>query len=200
MQPTVAIREPSTRPRGIIVIRRPTPLAPGAEDALFARLRAARFEARPAADSLAEALAAVARRHEAAGLPVGVLAWGAAAAEALGAAIDPARVGAVVCLGGPLGADVAVLAQVRSPVLCVVGARDAGGLAAMDHAFRELPAVKELVVVPRVRDLDEEPAREEVARLATHWFDRFLGAGRVPLRRSGMTIPGPQPDALTTAD
>jgi putative phosphoribosyl transferase len=99
---------------------------------------------------------------------------GAAAALQLAARGDP--VAAVVSRGGrPDLAGRAALAQVTTPTLLIVGGDDHVVIDLNRKAFAELGGVKELVIVPGATHLFEEPGTlEEVARLATGWFTRYL--------------------------
>ena len=101
---------------------------------------------------------------------------GAAAALRAAAKLGPA-VFAVVSRGGRPDMTGAVLADVRSPTLLIVGERDLTVLGLNRRAFAQLRAEKELAVVPGATHLFEEPgALEEVTRLAADWFVRHLGA------------------------
>ncbi|WP_242343015.1 phosphoribosyltransferase family protein [Anaeromyxobacter terrae] len=101
---------------------------------------------------------------------------GAAAALAAAAAL-PELVAAVVSRGGrPDLTPVALLEQVRAPVLLVVGSRDDTVLRLNRSVLLHLHAA-ELTVVPGASHLFEEPgALESVARLAARWFDRRFSA------------------------
>jgi len=120
-------------------------------------------------------------------LPLGYFgaSTGAAAALAAAAAL-PGRVAAVVSRGGrPDLVAPAVLAEVRAPVLLLVGGRDEAVLGMNREAAAHLRQV-ELSVVPGATHLFEEPgALETVARRAADFFTRHLagavhaaGAGR----------------------
>jgi len=98
-----------------------------------------------------------------------------AAAALLAAAQRPTAVGAIVSRGGRPDLARTVLAQVHVPTLLIVGERDEAVLAWNREALAELPAEKELAIVPGATHLFEEPgALEEVARLASVWFARHL--------------------------
>jgi putative phosphoribosyl transferase len=92
------------------------------------------------------------------------------AAAALGSSI-----GAVVSRGGRPDLAKEALAHVQSPTLLIVGGNDDVVLQLNREAFARLPGTKQLVIVPGATHLFEEPgALEEVARLATEWFKRYL--------------------------
>jgi putative phosphoribosyl transferase len=99
-----------------------------------------------------------------------------AAAALMAAAGRPAIVGAVVSRGGrPDLADDA-LDKVAAPTLLVVGGRDDVVIELNRQAFDRLRGPKALEIVPGATHLFGEPgALEQVARLATDWFVRYLG-------------------------
>jgi pimeloyl-ACP methyl ester carboxylesterase len=68
-----------------------------------------------------------------------------------------------------------VLERVRAPTLLIVGGYDEVVIDLNRQAYDALAATKELVIVPGATHLFEEPGTlEEVARLATEWFQRYL--------------------------
>jgi putative phosphoribosyl transferase len=99
------------------------------------------------------------------------------AAAALWAAADlGTRVAAVVSRGGRPDLAGPRLGDVRAPTLLIVGENDRQVLELNREAQRSLRCPNELAVVPRATHLFEEPgALEEVARLATEWFAKYLG-------------------------
>lgn len=99
---------------------------------------------------------------------------GAAAALKAAASIG-AGIAAVVSRGGRPDLAEQALAQVHAPTLLLVGGNDETVLRLNRQALAQLPATKELVVIPGATHLFEEPGTlEEVARLATAWFQRFF--------------------------
>ncbi|BBL81017.1 DeoR family transcriptional regulator [Rubrobacter xylanophilus] len=114
------------------------------------------------------------------GLGIGYFGASTGAAAALVAAARlPDAVGAVVSRGGRPDLAGDELERVRSPVLLIVGGRDAAVLELNREALRQLPPRTRLEVVPGAAHLFEEPgALEEVARLAAGWFARYIGGGR----------------------
>lgn len=84
-------------------------------------------------------------------------------------------VGAVVSRGGRPDLAWAVLPEVKSPVLLIVGERDEAVIQLNQEAYAQLKYVKELKIVPGASHLFEEPgALDEVARLASEWFRKYL--------------------------
>lgn len=99
---------------------------------------------------------------------------GAAAALRAAAAL-PDRIQAVVSRGGRPDMALRVLGQVRAPTLLIVGGHDEIVIDLNRQAYAALSATKELAIVPGATHLFEEPgALEEVARLASDWFQRYL--------------------------
>ena len=105
---------------------------------------------------------------------------GAAAALKAAAALG-SSIGAVVSRGGRPDLAEAALVHVESPTLLIVGGNDEVVLQLNRQAFARLPGKKELAIVPGATHLFEEPgALEEVARLATQWFKRYLHSRSSP--------------------
>jgi pimeloyl-ACP methyl ester carboxylesterase len=100
------------------------------------------------------------------------------AAAALRAAADVgSRIKAIVSRGGRPDMAESALDRVQAPTLLIVGGRDDVVIELNQRAFERLRGVKELVIVPGATHLFEETgALEEVARLATRWFGRYLGS------------------------
>ncbi len=99
---------------------------------------------------------------------------GAAAALKAAASLGPV-IGAVVSRGGRPDLAKDALAHVQSPTLLIVGGNDEAVLQLNRSAYTRLTGEKELAVVPGATHLFEEPGTlEEVARLATQWFKRYL--------------------------
>lgn len=98
-----------------------------------------------------------------------------AAAALIAAAQLPDDVGAVVSRGGRPDLAGDVLPRVQAPTLLIVGGDDHVVIALNQQAYDQLRATKELAVVPGATHLFEEPGTlEQVAKLATDWFLRYL--------------------------
>jgi putative phosphoribosyl transferase len=92
------------------------------------------------------------------------------AAAELGTEID-----AVVSRGGRPDLAGEALARVESPTLLIVGEYDDVVIQLNEAALGRLRCEKEMKIVPRASHLFEEPgAMEQVARLASDWFQRRL--------------------------
>ncbi len=111
-------------------------------------------------------------------LALGYFGASTGAAAALQAAAEAGnKVGTVVSRGGrPDLAGVKALAQVRCPVLLMVGGHDDVVIELNQQAYALLTCEKELSIVPGATHLFEEPGTlEQVAALASAWFVRYLG-------------------------
>ncbi|MFE0702348.1 phosphoribosyltransferase family protein [Streptomyces sp. NPDC058872] len=127
----------------------------------------------------------LAARPEGTGLPLGYFGASTGAAAALWAAGDPAsRVSAVVSRGGRPDLAGERLGRVRAPTLLVVGGADVLVLDLNRKARALLRCENRLAVVEGAGHLFEEPgALEEVAELATSWFDEHFRRQRVSTPR-----------------
>jgi putative phosphoribosyl transferase len=95
------------------------------------------------------------------------------------AAERPEEVGAIVSRGGRPDLAGDALARVRAPTLLIVGENDVPVIEMNREAMERLRVEKELKIVSGATHLFEEPgALEEVTRLASDWFVRYLGSGR----------------------
>jgi putative phosphoribosyl transferase len=87
------------------------------------------------------------------------------------------QVGAVVSRGGRPDLAGDALPHVTAPTLLIVGERDVPVIEMNEEALAKLNCDKELKIIPGATHLFEEPgALEEVARLATDWFQQHLVA------------------------
>jgi dienelactone hydrolase len=108
-----------------------------------------------------------------------------AAAALVAAARLPDTIEAVVSRGGRPDLAGRALEQVRAPTLLIVGGADEPVIEMNREALEVLTVEKEMVIVPGATHLFEEPgALEQVATLATDWFQRFLGRGMVEERKA----------------
>jgi putative phosphoribosyl transferase len=143
--------------------------------------REARFDIALLAARLGAAVRFLRHDPRTRGLPVGLFGASTGAASALRvAAGHPADVKAVVSRGGrPDLAGPDALPRVRAPTLLIVGAEDHGVITLNEEALDALTGCeREMVLVPHATHLFEEPGTlEEVARLASDWFVRFLASG-----------------------
>ena len=99
---------------------------------------------------------------------------GAAAALKAAASVG-ASLGAVVSRGGRPDLAEQDLDYVQAPTLLIVGGKDDIVIELNQHAYKKLGTEKDLIIIPGASHLFEEPGTlEEVARLATEWFKKYL--------------------------
>jgi putative phosphoribosyl transferase len=149
-----------------------------AEEEIDIQTRQFRFDI----DLLAKRLAATTdwlrRQSPTAHLRIGYFGASTGAAAALiAAALRPQMIDAVVSRGGRPDLAMAVLAQVKAPVLLIVGGDDEAVIQMNKRALARLRSEAKLEIVPGATHLFEEPGTlEQVATLAAAWFRRFLAA------------------------
>jgi putative phosphoribosyl transferase len=110
-------------------------------------------------------------------LPIGYFGASTGAAAALVAGAErPEVVRAVVSRGGRPDLAGASLPRVHAPTLLIVGGHDFSVIPLNQQALEQLGAEESrMEIVPEATHLFEEPgALEEVARLASDWFLRYL--------------------------
>jgi putative phosphoribosyl transferase len=108
-------------------------------------------------------------------LSVGYFGASTGAAAALKAAAAIPSIGAVVSRGGRPDLAESALGRVQAPTLLIVGGDDDVVIELNQQAYKQLRCEKRLTIVPGATHLFEEPgALEEVARLASEWFSRYL--------------------------
>ncbi len=111
-------------------------------------------------------------------LPIGLFGASTGAAAALiAAAKRPDQVKAVVSRGGRPDLAGEALTQVKAPTLLIVGGLDFPVIELNQQASCMLKTMWRLAIVPGATHLFEEPGTlEEVARLTSGWFCRYLKA------------------------
>jgi putative phosphoribosyl transferase len=146
------------------------------EEQIDMRTRHLRFDIGLLAERLAGATAWFQQHPDTANLRVGYFGASTGGGAALVAAAQlPDVVGAVVSRGGRPDLAGDALAQVRAPILLIVGSNDVPVIAMNRQAMEHLNVEHRLEIVPGATHLFEEPgALEEVARLARDWFLHYL--------------------------
>ena len=100
------------------------------------------------------------------------------AAALVAAAAQPAPVAAVVSRGGRPDLAIQYLPRVKAPTLLIVGGNDTGVLELNRKALDLLCCESKLEIVPGATHLFPEPgALEQVAFLASQWFQAHLASG-----------------------
>lgn len=155
------------------------------EEAVDLRTAHLRFDIGLLAERLAGATDWLLQHPDTRDLRIGYFGASTGAGAALVAAAErPQAVAAIVSRGGRPDLAGPALARVQAPTLLIVGGRDFPVIRLNEEALAQLRVPeKQLVIVPGATHLFEEPgALEEVARLATDWFVRYLSrttAGKV---------------------
>ncbi len=116
------------------------------------------------------------RQPRLADLPIGLFGASTGAGAALVAAASaPDIIAAVVSRGGRPDLAGAALAEVRIPVLLIVGGADGPVISLNEQALGKLAGEKKMVIVPRAGHLFEEAGTlDAVIDLAAEWFARKL--------------------------
>ena len=154
-----------------------TDLLTAQEEAVDERTRELRFDISLLAIRLVQITDWVRQHSPARHLRIGYFGASTGAAAALVAAVQrPEAVKAIVSRGGRPDLAGPVLPRVRAPTLLIVGGYDVGVIELNQQTLEQLQTEKELAIVPGATHLFEEPgALEQVARLATEWFRKYLG-------------------------
>jgi dienelactone hydrolase len=146
------------------------------EEAVDRRTRELRFDIDLLARRLVGATDWLDRQPETQELNLGYFGSSTGAAAALVAAPERVEsVDAIVSRGGRPDLAGPVLNQVRAPTLLIVGGLDYQVRRLNERALDRIPAEKKIEIVPGATHLFEEPgALEQVARLASDWFQHHL--------------------------
>ena len=147
---------------------------------LLTREEDAVYEARFNIDHLTGRLVAATKwireREQTAKMNIGYFGASTGAAAALkAAAMMQDTISAAVSRGGRPDLTGPDLHRVRAPILLIVGGDDDVVIGLNQDAYTKLSCTKKMEIVPGASHLFEEPgALEEVARLATEWFQLYL--------------------------
>lgn len=135
-----------------------------------------RFDIRLLGERLVQATDWVRQNPETSPLAIGYFGASTGAAAALAAAVErPEDVRAIVSRGGRPDLAGEVLPRVKAPTLLIVGGQDYPVITLNREALAQLRCEKQLVIVPGATHLFEEPgALEQVAKLASDWFKKYL--------------------------
>jgi dienelactone hydrolase len=146
------------------------------EEKVDLQTRHLRFDINLLAERLAYATDWLARNPDTRKLRIGYFGGSTGAAAALVAAAKrPHAVGPIVSRGGRPDLAGPAIARVTAPTLLIVGEKDLPVIALNRQALAQLPAEKQLVIVPGATHLFEEPGTlDRVAQLARDWFEHHL--------------------------
>jgi putative phosphoribosyl transferase len=146
------------------------------EELVDTRTAHLRFDIELLADRLVAATQWLARQPHTERLKVGLFGASTGGAAALVAAARvPDRIAAVVSRGGRPDLAGPALGHVQAPTLLIVGGDDQLVIGMNRQAAEQMNAPHTIEIVPGAGHLFEEPgALEEVARLASDWFRKYL--------------------------
>ena len=146
------------------------------EEVVDARTAQLRFDIDLLAERLVDATDWLTQFPDTKHLRIGYFGASTGAAAALAAAaVRPDAVRAIVSRGGRPDLAGAALTSVQAPTLLIVGEHDDQVVQLNRQALTQLRCEKRLVIVPGATHLFEEAgALDEVARLASGWFQRHL--------------------------
>jgi putative phosphoribosyl transferase len=146
------------------------------EEAVDLRTRQLRFDIGLLAERLVGATDWLRDNPATQNLRIGYFGASTGAGAALVAAAErPDEVDAVVSRGGRPDLAGEALSRVEAPTLLIVGGSDVPVIGMNEEALGRMHVEKRLEIVPGATHLFEEVgALEEVARLASSWFRRYL--------------------------
>jgi pimeloyl-ACP methyl ester carboxylesterase len=146
-----------------------------------------RFDIELLAQRLAGATDWLVNNQETRHLNIGYFGASTGAAAALVAATKhPDVVRAIVSRGGRPDLAGSSLPHVKAPTLLIVGGDDAPVIELNEQAREQMRIECKIVIVPGATHLFEEPGKlEEVAKLATDWFTKYLTKAKAAKNRTG---------------
>jgi len=144
------------------------------EELVDTRTAHLRFDIELLADRLVGTSEWLAREHP--NLKIGLFGASTGGGAALvTAARVPDRIKAVVSRGGRPDLAGAALPHVKAPTLLIVGGDDTPVIQMNQEAYDRMTALRKMIIIPGASHLFDEPGTlEEVARLATEWFEKYL--------------------------
>jgi len=146
------------------------------EEAIDERTAQLRFDIDLLAERLLQAKEWLAQQKETKDLVIGYFGSSTGGGAALVAAAKDASIKAIVSRGGRPDLAGGALVKVQSPTLLIVGGNDEEVIEMNKEAMGKMQCEVKLEIVEGATHLFEETGKlEEVARLATDWFKRYLG-------------------------
>ena len=144
------------------------------EELVDTRTAHLRFDIELLADRLVGTSEWLVREHP--NLKIGLFGASTGGGAALVAAARvPDRIKAVVSRGGRPDLAGAALPHVKAPTLLIVGGDDTPVIQMNQEAYDRMTTLRKMIIIPGASHLFEEPGTlEEVARLATEWFKKYL--------------------------
>jgi len=147
------------------------------EEAIDMQTAHLRFDIDLLADRLVQTKEWLLKQPDTKNLKVGYFGSSTGGGAALVAAAKDPSIKAVVSRGGrPDLAGAGVLGKVQCPTLLIVGGNDEPVIGMNKDAMGKMKCEVKLEIVKGATHLFEEPGKlEEVARLASEWFKKYLG-------------------------
>jgi putative phosphoribosyl transferase len=152
------------------------------EELVDMRTAELRFDIGLLAERLVHATKWASEQAQTRDLRVGYFGSSTGGGAALVAAAElPNHVDAVVSRGGRPDLAGDALPKVKAPTLLIVGSEDRVVIDLNEEARAQMRCQVKIDIVPGASHLFEEPgALEQVAKLASNWFTRYLGANEQP--------------------
>jgi dienelactone hydrolase len=146
------------------------------EETIDRQLRHLRFDIGLLTERISSAIEWLGENSTTQNLRIGFLGSSTGSAAALMAAAEkPQALGAIVSRSGRPDLAGSALSRVKAPTLLIVGGNDIPLEGRNQEALRHLHAEKQLEIIPDATNLFEDlGALEDVARLASQWFVRYL--------------------------
>lgn len=146
------------------------------EDVIDQQTRHLRFDIGLLASRLVSATDWLQTIPEGRSLKIGYFGASTGSAAALIAAVERSeQVSAVVSRGGRPDLAGSILTRLRAPTLLIVGGKDIPVINLNRKAYQYISGEKRLEIVPGASHLFEEPGTlEQVAKLATQWFQTYF--------------------------
>ena len=144
------------------------------EELVDTRTAHLRFDIELLADRLVGTSEWLVREHP--NLKIGLFGASTGGGAALVAAARvPDRIKAVISRGGRPDLAGAALPHVKAPTLLIVGGDDTPVIQMNQEAYDRMTTLRKMIIIPGASHLFEERGTlEEVARLATEWFKKYL--------------------------
>lgn len=134
-----------------------------------------RFEIKMISNRLIEVTKWIEKQRKFKNMKMGYFGASTGAAAALRAAMKITEIKAVVSRGGRPDLAILDLPKIKTPTLLIVGEKDDVVVKLNKQALTELGGIKKIEIIAGATHLFEEPGKlEEVARVATDWFDEYL--------------------------
>jgi putative phosphoribosyl transferase len=146
------------------------------EEAIDRRMRHLHYDLGLLAERLVGATDWLLQNPATQNLKIGYLGTSTDSGAAMLAALErPTTIGAIVSCDGRPDLAGSALSRVQAPTLFIVGEDNLPAVAMNQAALMQLHTEKQIELIPgATHEFEESGALEEVARLVTQWFERYL--------------------------